>query len=65
MLFRSFLEQIPFQKEAETIWQLPRLKMYIYMRPIMRKCAFRSCADSEGPDQTARMRSLIRAFTVR
>ena len=22
-------------------------------------------ADSEGPDQTARMRSLIRAFTVR
>ena len=24
-----------------------------------------SCADSEGPDQTAQMRSLIRAFTVR
>ena len=22
-------------------------------------------ADSEGPDQTARMRSLIRAFTIR
>ena len=26
---------------------------------------FGACADSEGPDQTARMRSLIRVFAVR
>ena len=30
-----------------------------------RKCAFGARADSEGPDQTARKRSLIRAFAVR
>ena len=29
------------------------------------KITFSSCADSGGPDQTARMRSLIRAFAIR
>ena len=29
------------------------------------KNVLRGCTDSEGPDQTARMRSLIRAFAVR
>ena len=35
------------------------------MRPTQRKYAFGTCADSEGPDQTARTRSLIRVFAVR
>ena len=30
-----------------------------------RKRAFRACMDSEGADQTAQMRSLIRALAVR
>ena len=32
--------------------------------PTKRKCTVGSYAKSEGPDQTARMRSLIRAFAV-
>ena len=35
------------------------------MTRTMRKGAFRVCADSEGSDQTAHLRSLIRAFAVR
>ena len=31
----------------------------------MKKCAFGACAESKGPDQTAYIRSLIRAFAVR
>ena len=30
----------------------------------MGKCVFEAYMDSEGPDQTALMRSLIRAFAV-
>ena len=35
-----------------------------YLSPTKQKCAFGSCADSEAPDQTAQMCSLIRAFTA-
>ena len=34
------------------------------MGHVKRKGAFEESVDSEGPDQTARMHSLIRAFTV-
>ena len=35
------------------------------MSPTERAGAVGLCTESEGPDQTARMRSLIRAFTIR
>ena len=41
------------------------LNIVEYMSFTKRKYAFGSCDDSEGPDQTAQMCSLIRAFTVR
>ena len=34
------------------------------IEPQQTQCAFGACVDSEGPDQTARMRSLIWAFAV-
>ena len=36
----------------------------LHMGRVKWKSAFGVCADSEGPDQTAQLRSLIRAFTV-
>ena len=38
--------------------------MICHMSHAMPKCAFAVCVDSKGPDQTAHLRSLIRAFTV-
>ena len=36
-----------------------------YMSHTKEKRTLESCVDSEGPDQTAQMRSLIRAVSVR
>ena len=36
-----------------------------YLGSAQRKCVLKADADREGPDQTAHMRSLIRAFSVR
>ena len=44
-----------------TVWGLPYERKYS-VSPVMQTFTFGSCADSEGPDQTARMRSLIRGL---
>ena len=44
---------------------LDLINMIIYRSHAVRKGAFWAYADSEGPDQTARLRSLIWAFAAR
>ena len=39
--------------------------LHLYNKPHHVKCALKAYADNEDPDQTAHMRSLIRAFAVR
>ena len=55
-------------KEKNTLMCIPLSEAKLYVLPLFVLCHAKMClwadADSEGPDQTAHLCSLIRAFTV-